>query len=302
MPDELTRAVKLHNKSGYENFWMCTGQQKKVNELEEEMLKLPQVSCNVTHKFGPGIYIREVFLPAGTYAIGHHQNFKHLNVFVKGRITIIGEDGISKEIKAPMTFTGNPGRKIGFIHEDSVWLNVYPTTETDIEKLEAHFIAKSDSWKADQLERQDKLKLLASSVDKTDYENVLKEFGFAEELARSQSENKVDMIDLPFGNYKIKTGKSNIEGTGLFATADIKEGELIAPARCDGKRTIAGRYTNHSLSPNAKMIQGPQDSIYLVAIKKITGCLGGQDGEEITINYRESLRLALGMGDKKCQQ
>lgn len=266
-----------------------------VEALEKKFLELPQAPCSVEHKFGPGVYIREVHLPADSYCIGHEQNFEHMNIFVKGRITIF-QDGIGKEIKAPMVFVGKPGRKIGYIHEDSVWLNVYPTEETDIEKLEAKYITKSNSWMEDQKERE-KVGLLTSSVDRTDYENVLKDFGFTEEEAKAQSENTTDLMALPHGNYKIKTGKSRIEGTGLLATSDIEPEEVIAPARLNGKRTIAGRFTNHSRTPNAKMMKhaGGRD-IFLVANRKIIGCQGGQDGEEITINYREALNLTLALG------
>lgn len=294
--DLLSEIVKITNKEEYENFWLKTGKQlTKIEAIEKKFLSLPQVPCSVIHKFGPGIYIREVTLPQGSICIGHHQNFEHMNIFIKGRITILDENGQPKEIKAPMTFVGKPGRKIGYIHEDSVWLNVYPTSETNIEKLEAHYLTKSDSWIEDQKSR---VGLLTSSVDKSDYELVLKEFGVTEDLARKQSENKDDMTELPYGNFKIKTGPSKIEGTGLFATADIMPDEIIAPARINGKRTIAGRYPNHSAFPNAKMFANDFE-VFLVAVKKISGCHGGQDGEEITVNYRDSLRLTLELGARR---
>lgn len=272
----------------------------KIESLEKKMLEMPQAECSVEHKFGPGVYIREVHFPADTYAIGHEQNFEHMNVFVKGRITIF-DNGVAKEIKAPMVFVGKPGRKIGYIHEESIWLNIYPTEEQNIEKLEAKYLTKSNSWMENQVERQN-VALLTSSVDKEDYENVLKEFNFTEEVARAQAENPDDMTDLPFGNYKIKTGFSNIEGTGLFATSKIDSGEIIAPARLSGKRTIAGRYTNHSKTPNAEMIS-LNNNIYLKSLREISGCRGGQDGEEITIDYRKALRLNYFLErEAKCQQ
>ena len=38
-----------------------------VADLEKEMLEMPQADCPVAHHFGPGIYIREVTLPAGIF-------------------------------------------------------------------------------------------------------------------------------------------------------------------------------------------------------------------------------------------
>lgn len=276
--------------------------QLNLSLAEKEFMKHEQVGCPVVHRFGPGIYVREVMIPAGSIAIGHHQNFEHLNVFLKGRVTMLNDDGSTTELRAPMIFTGKPGRKIGFIHEDMVWLNVYSTTEQDVEKLERHFLTKSDDWKA-SVEQIEGIRVLKGHADNQDFLKAIEEFGFNESQVREQSECSGDLVELPFGGYKIKTAKSEIEGMGLFATADIEAGEVIAPARINGKRTIAGRYTNHSITPNAKMVKGLDCEIALVALLPIKGCKGGLDGDEITVDYRESIKLILELdGGQKCQE
>ena len=265
---------------------------RSVDRIEHFMLDQEQVECPVIHRYGPGIYIREVKIPAGTLAVGHHQNFEHMNIMLQGRVTVLNDDGSTSELVAPAMFVGKPGRKVGYIHEDMVWLNVYSTTEQDVTKLEDKFLTKSEYFGQHY---EGKVALLKSEVDQVDYRKVLVEFGFTEEQARSQSENTDDMMELPGGGYKIKVAASGIEGQGLIATAIIAAGEAIAPARLYGKRTIAGRYTNHSVNPNAKMVRSGSD-IYLVATKQINGCRGGLDGEEITIDYRQALSLTLEIG------
>ena len=273
-----------------------------VEKMEGFMLTHEQASCPVIHRFGPGVYIREVMIPAGTLAVGHHQNFEHTNVMLKGRVTILNDDGTTTELIAPTIFVGKPGRKVGYIHEDIVWLNVYATDETDVEKLESTFITKSDTWSAGQIE--DKIKLLQHHSDRDDYDQMLTDLGVTEQIVRSQSENTQDMTSLPHGSYKIKVGPSKIEGNGLFATAAIASGEVIAPARIDGLRTIAGRFTNHSSRPNAMMARASGSDINLVAIQDIEGCRGGLDGDEITIDYRQAyeLTMEIGLEDVSCQQ
>ena len=71
---------------------------ERMTELEDAMLSLPQLPGPVTHSFGPGTYVREVTFPAGAVVIGHHQNFEHLNIFVKGRVTMFNEDGTYTEL------------------------------------------------------------------------------------------------------------------------------------------------------------------------------------------------------------
>jgi hypothetical protein len=262
----------------------------QIQALEQELLQHDQVECPVVHTFGPGVYIREVSIPAGTFAIGHHQNHEHMNIMLKGRVTVLNEDGSTADLVAPLQFTGRPGRKVGYVHEDMVWLNIYATNETDVAKLEATYLTKSDVWSDSQASKFIEFK---SSIDEVDYHAALKEYGFTHEQAWAQSCNTDDMTGLPFGGYKIVTGASVIHGTGLFATSRIQAGEIIAPARIDGKRTIAGRYTNHSVTPNAIMVMRPDGDIDLVAISAISGCHGGENGQEITINYRQALSLQI---------
>ena len=266
--------------------------EEKVQALESVFLQQEQVDCPVVHRFGPGIYIREVHIPAGTLSIGHAQKTTHLNVMLKGRVLMVNADGSKTELVAPQTFVAEPGRKIGYILEDMVWQNIYATDETDVEKLEAMFLEKSMTWQ----EHQKNSQLLLSfdhSEDVADYYAAIEEYGFDHAVVREQTENTADQIDLPLGNYKMMVSASTIDGKGVFATGDIAEGEVIAPARINGMRTPAGRYTNHAKSPNAVMILLDNGNINLVAKRAITGCKGGNLGEEITIDYRQALSLAI---------
>jgi hypothetical protein len=266
-------------------------QSRDIAKAESSMLQLPQAECSVIHHFGPGLYVREVHMPAGILAIGHAQRFAHLNVFLRGRVRMLNDDGTTTDLVAPMMFVGKPGKKAGYVLEDVVWQNIYATDETNIEKLERMFLVKSDEFSAHQA-AQSAERSAAHEGDREDYRAMLNETGFDHATARSQSENEADQCAFPFGAWRVKTGASAIEGSGLFATAPIGEGELIAPARIDGKRTPAGRVTNHSKSPNAEMVLLPNGDINLVAVKRIAGCHGGQDGEEITIDYRQALALS----------
>ena len=89
-----------------------------------------------------------------------------------GRVTMLNDDGSTTEYKAPMIFVGKPGRKIGFVHEDMTWLNVYPNVENEqlnITKLEDKYLTKSDGFKlADQ--GRDQLLLAGRCFDRADFE------------------------------------------------------------------------------------------------------------------------------------
>lgn len=272
---------------------------KNIEKLEGALMKLPQADCPVTHTFGPGVCLREVKLPAGSIVIGHHQNFEHVNIFVKGRVSMRNDDGTFTEMKAPMTFVGKPGRKIGYIHEDVVWLNVWKTDEKDVEKIETHFLTKSQTWK-ESAAISEKCLQLKSGLDREDFKQMAKEIGWSIDDIKRTAEDESDMIELPSGSYKMKVGQSKIDGRGLIATGEIAAGEIIAPARIGKKRTIAGRFTNHSISPNAAMEYDlNNDQINLIAIRSIHGCRGGLGGEEITIDYRKAYQLTIAIAEIK---
>lgn len=264
---------------------------RTVEQVEGLMLSCQQAEAPVVHRFGPGIYIREVTVPAGVMAVGHAQRFEHMNVMLKGRVTILNDNGTTTELVAPLVFVGKPGRKIGYVHEEMVWQNIYATTETDVEKLEATYLDKSGTWQDDQVQRIS-MSSEQTEKDRADYWSMLEEVGIPHEVARAQSEDESDQIPMPMGSYSMMVADSRIEGRGVFATAAIAPGEVIAPARIAGKRTPAGRYTNHSATPNAQMVQQPGGDIFLVALRQIDGCTGGQPGEEITIDYRQALSLS----------
>lgn len=264
----------------------------KIEKVESHLLDLPQVECPVVHHFGPGIYIREVTLPAGTLAIGHAQRFEHLNIMLTGAVAMVGDDGQAKVLRAPMIFVGKPGRKLGYVLETCIWQNVYATDERDIDKLESMFLDKSATWQA-HAEATKQLETYHRRDDREDFDLVVRMTGFTHETVRDQSENPHDQIKMPEGFApKFTVRDSVIEGKGVFLSAPVDADEVIAPARIDGFRTPAGRYTNHAKNPNAKFVKDQSGDIWLVAIRRISGCVGGSQGEEVTVDYRQALALS----------
>lgn len=270
-----------------------------VADLEKEMLEMPQADCPVAHHFGPGIYIREVTLPAGIFAVGHAQRYEHLNIMLTGKVAIVDGDQV-RVLEAPLIFTGKPGRKVGYVLETCVWQNIYATNETDIDTLEAHYLDKSKTWEAYDKEHS-KIEHALNQHNRDDYAQVLKEFGFDADTARQQAEEESDQIDMP-NVFKavVQVRDSNIEGKGLFLSWHIAAGQIIAPARIAGKRTPAGRYVNHSMNPNCKYVADENGDIYLVSLRDIDGCKGGSKGEELTVDYRQALTLNKELS--KCQE
>lgn len=262
-----------------------------VDKAEQLMLQHPQAECPVIHRYGPGVYIRELHMKAGTFAIGHRQKKDHINLLLQGAVLMVNEDGSTKELRAPLFFIGPPGRKIGYVLEDMVWQNIYATTETDVNKLEDMFLDKSPYWVALSAPlRRDRFN---GALDRASFFSSVKALGFTTEDVSAMSKNTEDQTSMPQGSWKFKLDKSSIHGTGVFATFDILPGETIGPARIGDFRTPLGRYTNHGHKPNARMVRHGND-IVLMATHFISGCKGSKNGDEVTIDYKQSVSVVIG--------
>jgi hypothetical protein len=259
---------------------------------EAEMLRMPQAECPVVHRFGPGVYIREVCLPAGAIAIGHKQRYEHTNILLKGAVAIVNDDRTVSVLRAPLFFVGKPGRKVGYVLEDTVWQNVYATDERDIETLEAMFLEKSDASQSSAAERM-AIAHASHAADRADFARVIAAAGFDARTVREQSENLADQMPMPdaFASA-ISVRPSPIEGRGVFSSFPRAAGDVIGPARIDGYRTPIGRYANHATTPNARFQVDVRGDVWAVAVRDIAGCVGGDAGEEITVDYRQVLALS----------
>lgn len=267
---------------------------ERVAQLEAEMLEFPQANCPVVHRFADGLYIREVTIPAGVFAIGHHQRHRHLCVMVKGSVIMVGPDGDKKRFDAPLTYVCEPGRKVGYVVEEMTWLNVYATTEQDIDTLEAMLLEKSGVYLA-ATSKMDRLEF-DHAADHIDFADALADLGLSADQVAIESRRPEDLIEFPPGEYRVRVARSRIEGRGLFATAPMAAGDVIAPGLIAGKRTPAGRYVNHGADPNAvvRMNVFP-GNLDFVALRPIAGSRGGQLGEEITVDYRQARQASQGV-------
>ncbi len=114
---------------------------EKIEALEAEMLKLPQIDIPPKHHFAKGLYAREIFIPAGTLLVGKIHKSEHLNIILKGDISVITEWGMER-IKAPHAMVSKSGtKKVGYAHKDTTYITIHATEETDAEKLEEELIA-----------------------------------------------------------------------------------------------------------------------------------------------------------------
>jgi hypothetical protein len=96
-----------------------------------------------------------------------------------------------------------------------------------------------------------------------------------------QDDSDVDQED----NLEVRIEQSVIHGLGVMCNLQeglyVNNGVILV--RADGRRSRAGRYINHSATPNCKVVIAyNKPSLWAVATEHI------QEHEELTINYAQA--------------
>lgn len=112
---------------------------EQILDIERYILQCPQVETPIRHYFSPGIYAREMFIPAGTVLTGAVHKTEHISLFV-GDITVLTDGGMQR-LTGHHTFVSKPGAKrVGYAHADTWCTGFFSTNETDISKLESDLV------------------------------------------------------------------------------------------------------------------------------------------------------------------
>ena len=108
----------------------------KMDIFEAELSKLPQVHLTLIHRFTPGMYVREIFMPAGCFVTTRTHKTEHPYVVLSGVAEIIDEKGNSEIVSAGHIGITKPGtRRVLKIHKDCRWLTFHATEATDPDEI-----------------------------------------------------------------------------------------------------------------------------------------------------------------------
>jgi len=119
--------------------------EKKLAEMPGAIIGHDNDAKNLPlkHTFVEGAYIREIFMPKGTLLTSKIHKTRHAYFVMKGDCSVLTDEGVVR-IKAPYQGITEPGTKrILYMHEDTVWVTVHVTNETDLDKIEEQIIAKT---------------------------------------------------------------------------------------------------------------------------------------------------------------
>ena len=89
------------------------------------------------HTFTPGLYIRELFMPAGAFLTSKTHLTTHPYVVSQGVASVYSDEDGPTLILAPYTGITRAGTKrMLYIHEDTIWTTFHVTDLTDVKEIE----------------------------------------------------------------------------------------------------------------------------------------------------------------------
>lgn len=119
------------------------GTMPEILQIEQEILKRPQIECPVTHYHIDGVYVRSMFIPAGTILTGKIHNFESMAILAQGTIRVTnGTD--SYILAAPHIMVDKPGvKRLGYAETDVTFITIHRTDNIEIEAIENELVSKS---------------------------------------------------------------------------------------------------------------------------------------------------------------
>jgi hypothetical protein len=115
-----------------------------VAQAVAEVRALPVVDCPTKHRFTPGLYVREIFMPRGAVVVSKLHKTEHPFVISKGKCAVWDAGNGVQELAAPFCGVTKAGtQRVLLVLEDCVWTTFHPILEGEawnLAKIEARII------------------------------------------------------------------------------------------------------------------------------------------------------------------
>jgi hypothetical protein len=254
----------------------------KIRRFEAALMAMPQVDMQTASLIHGAMYARTIFIPAGTAVTGTLTKLDNVCI-VSGDITVTTDNGMQRLIGFHVLPASKGYKRVGYAHGDTYWTTIIHTESKTIEEAEDAMTDESSMLQT----RRKSIEFDWASKARADYSAFVVEYGLPLGFIDARMRQTDDLIETDACYRNMIMAPSRIHGIGVFANRNIKAKEIIAPARRQNKRCVAGRFTNHSHDPNAEFVMtGIDDHVDMVATRQI------KSGEEITVDYRVSGRVA----------
>jgi hypothetical protein len=120
----------------------------KIDQFEKSLVdNLKIVECPLIHKFTDGMYIREIFMPAGTFVTSMIHKTTHPFFILQGKVSVFSDNEGEVIYEAGHSGITTPNtRRVLFIHEDCRWVTCHCCKDGEtVDEIEARIIEPHDN-------------------------------------------------------------------------------------------------------------------------------------------------------------
>lgn len=118
-----------------------------ILSFEEKLKLIPGAMVGdcfpLKHTFVPGMYIREITMPAGALLTSKIHKMEHPYFILRGDVSVLTEKGTVRIKTGFSGITPAGTKRLLYCHEETVWVTVHRTDSTDLEVIEEEVIAKN---------------------------------------------------------------------------------------------------------------------------------------------------------------
>jgi hypothetical protein len=133
----------------------------EFDQIEAKMTSsFPPVECPLIHRFTPGMYIRQIFMPKGALVTSKIHKTEHPFVISLGEVSVWSENDGLLRLRAPYSGITTPGtRRLLYIWEDCIWTTFHATHLTSVPDIEEDILEpyvnplmEDEAWHSLQVE------------------------------------------------------------------------------------------------------------------------------------------------------
>ncbi len=118
-----------------------------------EGARIGRVVAPLEHIFGDGIYIRKITMPKGMLVTSKLHKTTHPYFVMRGVVDVLTDKGTVRIVGPHHGITQAGTKRLLYVHEETVWITVHATNETDIDKIEAELTDETDEFILEHTQR-----------------------------------------------------------------------------------------------------------------------------------------------------
>lgn len=116
-----------------------------IAAIDANIKAMPRVDAPVKHRFSPGLYTREIFMPAGSAHRSKIHKSNHQFIVSQGACMVSENGGPSVLMVAPFHGETKPGTwRALLIIMDCIWTTMHVTDKTDLAEIEKDLILEEE--------------------------------------------------------------------------------------------------------------------------------------------------------------